>query len=115
MCINCFLRQNKKQEICSKERHFWVRETRNSQAEVDFLYNSRRYGLLPVEVKSGSNAHLKSLQLFMQYSPVDTAVRFWSKPMSDTEITLGSGKRYRHFNLPYYYSGELEQFMQNQL
>lgn len=43
-----------------EERNFWVREARNSQAELDFLINIREFGLIPVEVKSGDNSKLKS-------------------------------------------------------
>ena len=94
-----------------QERSFWVREARNAQAEVDYLYNSRHYGLIPIEVKSGSNAHLKSLQLFMQESSCTFAIRFWGKPFSIDEVNLASGKRYRLFNVPYYYAGHIEQLL----
>lgn len=43
-----------------EKRMFWVRDARNSQAEVDFLIRYKRH-LLPIEVKTGSNAKLKSL------------------------------------------------------
>lgn len=94
-----------------QERSFWVREARNAQAEVDYLYNSRHYGLIPIEVKSGSNAHLKSLQLFMQESSCTFAIRFWGKSFSIDEVNLASGKRYRLFNVPYYYAGHIEQLL----
>jgi predicted AAA+ superfamily ATPase len=90
------------------ERSFWVREARNAQAEVDYLYNSRQYGLVPIEVKSGNNAHLKSLQLFMQESSSEIAIRFWNNSFSVDDITLPNGKQYKLFNLPYYYAGSIE-------
>jgi len=86
-------------------RHFWVREARNAQAEVDFLYNSRRYGLLPIEVKSETNARLKSLQSFMRNSSCKRAVRFWSKPYSVDAVKLDTGASYELHNVPYYYAG----------
>ena len=92
-------------------RSFWVREAKNSQAELDYLYSSRKYGLLPIEVKSGLNTHLKSLQLFMLQSPCSTAVRFWSNHYSVDEIALDN-KSYKLHNMPYYYSGYLEEFME---
>ena len=92
-------------------RHFWVREARNAQAEVDFLYNSRRYGLLPIEVKSGTNAHLKSLQSFMRNSLCKRAVRFWSKPYSVDAVKLDTGASYELHNVPYYYAGFLEEIL----
>ena len=55
-------------------------------------------------------AHLKSLQLFMLQSPCSNAVRFWSNPYSVDEIDLDN-KTYKLHNMPYYYSGYLEEFM----
>lgn len=95
------------------ERSFWVREARNTQAELDYLYNSRRFGLVPIEVKSGTNARLKSLQLFMEESVGRVAFRFWSLPFSSDTIRLDSGKEYKLYNLPYYYAGQLEKVLEN--
>ncbi len=95
-----------------ENRIFWVKEEKNSQAEIDFIFKSRRYGIMPVEVKSGHNAHLKSLQLFMQQSPCTSAVRFWGQPKSEDKVELPSGKTFTLNNLPYYYSGIMEKVMQ---
>ena len=64
------------------KRGFWARP--NNGAEVDFVLplNSHLY---PVEVKSGSNAHLRSLQIFMDSADVNVAVRVWSKPFSGAD------------------------------
>lgn len=94
-------------------RSFWVRESKNAQAEVDFLFNSRSHGLIPVEVKSGDNSHLRSLQMFMKESSAKIAVRFWDKPFSQDTIRLASGKEYELYNLPYYMAGSLEGFLAN--
>ena len=95
-----------------ESRIFWVKEEKNSQAEIDFIFKSRRYGIMPVEVKSGHNAHLKSLQLFMQQSPCSSAVRFWGQPKSEDKVELPSGKTFTLNNLPYYYAGMVEKIMQ---
>ena len=96
-------------------RRFWVREEKNSQAEVDFLYRSRLFGAVPVEVKSGANAHLKSLNLFMaQSSSVRLAIRFWSRPLSSDTISLPSGNHFTLFNLPFYYAGQVDSFLRKQ-
>lgn len=89
-----------------EHRRFWVREEKNSQAEVDFLYKTR-YGAIPIEVKAGHNAHLKSLQLFMQKTSCKSAVRFWCKPSATDIIELPDDKKFTLHNLPYYYSGQL--------
>lgn len=88
-------------------RRFWVREEKNSQAEIDFLYMSR-YGTVPIEVKSGHIAHLKSLQMFMQLSGLRHAVRFWPGPMLTDTITLNNGNSFILHNLPYYYAGQID-------
>jgi hypothetical protein len=96
-------------------RRFWVREEKNSQAEVDFLYRSRLFGAVPVEVKSGANAHLKSLNLFMaRSSSVRLAIRFWSRPLSSDTISLPSGNHFTLFNLPFYYAGQVDSFLRKQ-
>lgn len=95
--------------IFMDKRAFWVRESKNSQAELDYLYNSLKHGLIPIEVKSGANAHLRSLQAFMKESPCSFAVRFWNKPKRNDVITLDNGKTYTLYSLPYYYAGQLEQ------
>ena len=41
-------------------RKFWVRQKKGSSAEVDFVYEYDGM-LIPIEEKSGHNAHLKSI------------------------------------------------------
>lgn len=57
-----------------KKQKFWVRAKRGSSAEVDFVYI---YGgkIIPIEVKNGHNAHLKSIHQFMNETELDLAVR----------------------------------------
>lgn len=92
------------------KRSFWVKESKNSQAELDYLYNSPKHGLIPIEVKAGGNAHLKSLQAFMSASPCRTAVRFWNKPLRKDVITL-ENKEFALLSMPYYYAGQLEKVL----
>jgi uncharacterized protein len=98
-----------------EERHFWVREARNSQAELDFLFISANHGIVPVEVKSGDSSRLKSLQLFMQSSPSDIAIRFWGSFESKNKIKTPSGKEFTLFNLPYYYAGFIDKYLNERL
>ncbi len=59
----------------SPERlHYWVRQKRKSDAEVDFVLQ-RSDGLLPIEVKSGRSGTLKSLHQFLLRSESKIAVR----------------------------------------
>lgn len=91
-----------------EERHFWVREAKNSQAELDFILKSNDLGIIPVEVKSGDNSKLKSLHLFMENSSAKIAVRFWNNFERTDTIELTSGKSYQLFSLPFYYAGFIE-------
>ena len=62
----------------SQRRHFWMRGKVGSSAEVDFvyLYDSK---IIPVEVKSGHNAKLRSIHSFMDEAPHEWAVRVWRR------------------------------------
>ena len=88
------------------QRIFWKRDKHGSEAEVDFVfpYNSLA---IPIEVKSGHNAKLKSLHLFMDEAPHHIAVRVWSKSFSVDEVSTPSGKVFKLINLPFYYVGVL--------
>ena len=83
-------------------RKFWVREKKGSSAEVDFVYEYDGI-LIPVEVKSGHNAHLRSLHVYMDEAPHDIAIRVWSNPFSIDSVHTSSGKAFRLINLPFYY------------
>ncbi|MDR1171007.1 MAG: AAA family ATPase [Bacteroidales bacterium] len=94
----------------SSQRNFWVRNKKNSDAEIDFVLQFDGK-VIPVEVKSGHNAHLRSLHLFMDECPHDIAVRVWSQPFSVDEAATQSGKKFRLINLPFYYAGQLEDIL----
>ncbi|GHV66510.1 ATPase [Bacteroidia bacterium] len=96
----------------SHQRNFWVREKHSSQAEIDFVLQFDNK-VIPIEVKSGHNAHLKSLHLFMEEVPHDIAVRVWSQPFSINEVTTQKGKKFKLINLPFYYVGVLEKVLEN--
>ncbi|MDR3250787.1 MAG: AAA family ATPase [Tannerella sp.] len=95
----------------SAKRKYWVRDKKGSDAETDFIVQKDSQ-IIPVEVKSGHNAKLKSLQIFMDNSPAVIAVRVWSQAFSVDEITLPSGKKYRLYNIPFYYAGRLKQILE---
>ena len=94
----------------SSRRSFWARA--NNGAEVDFIitYKSKIY---PVEVKSGTNAHLRSLQVFIDNSPADIAVRVWSNPFSVDNLTTPNGKQFRLINLPFYLIWRIDSILQS--
>lgn len=98
----------------SNQRNFWVRNKKDSDAEVDFVlqYDGK---VIPVEVKSGHNTKLRSLHLFMDEAPHNIAVRVWSQPFSINEVTTLGGKKFKLINLPFYYVGRLETILKNAL
>ena len=89
-------------------RSFWAKP--NNGAEVDFIFahNSKLY---PIEVKSGTNAHLRSLQVFMDSSDVNIAIRIWSKPYSIDKVKTIHGKEFSLINLPFYLIGNLRSIL----
>ncbi|MDR1343160.1 MAG: AAA family ATPase [Prevotellaceae bacterium] len=95
------------------KRLFWRRDKNTSEAEVDFVYKYNGLAV-PIEVKSGHNSKLKSLHLFMDECPHDTAVRVWSQPFSiDTAVTP-SGKKFKLYNVPFYYVGVLDKILEKE-
>ncbi|MDR0618556.1 MAG: AAA family ATPase [Bacteroidales bacterium] len=92
------------------QRDFWVRNRTDSNAEVDFVlqYDNK---VIPIEVKSGHNAHLKSLHLFMDECPHNIAVRVWSQPFSVDKVKTQAGKEFNLINMPFYYIGILEKIL----
>jgi len=96
----------------SNLRDFWVRNKKDSDAEVDFVFQFDNK-VIPIEVKSGHNSKLRSLHFFMDEAPHNIAVRVWSQPFSIDEITTSQGKNFKLINLPFYYIGRLEDILDN--
>ncbi|MDO5663982.1 MAG: AAA family ATPase [Bacteroidia bacterium] len=95
----------------SAQRFFWRRDKAGSEAEVDFVFpfNGK---LIPIEVKSGHNAHLRSLHRFMEAAPHNVAIRVWSQPYSVDSATTPRGKVFTIINLPFYYLCVLPHILQ---
>ena len=83
------------------KRNYWMRNKRGSTAEVDliFVFNGK---IIPVEVKSGHNAHLKSIHQFMNDTNHDIAIRIWSGTCRIDKVKTINGKEFRLINLPFY-------------
>lgn len=56
------------------ELYYWVRQAKNSQAEIDYIRASAN-GVVPVEVKAGTQGGMKSLWLFMREKKLTNAIR----------------------------------------
>lgn len=98
------------------EQYYWVRDKKGATAEVDFVWqNGSR--IIPIEVKSGTNSHLRSLHSFVNSSPADniTAVRVWSGEYSvqHIETPAPAGKPFTLVNLPFYMVGQIDRVVSN--
>ncbi len=90
----------------SFKRHYWVRDKKGASSELDFVLQHEHL-LIPVEVKSGHNAKLKSLHVFMESTHHDIAVRIWNNPFVINDIETPRGKKFRLFNIPFYYTANI--------
>lgn len=69
------------------ELHYWLREGKSGNAEVDFL-TAVQGKVIPVEVKSGAAGSMRSLHQFMEQRGGGTAVRFDLNPPSRQKIQV---------------------------
>lgn len=90
---------------------FWVREKKQSSAEVDYLFPFED-GLVPVEVKSGKSGTLRSLHQFIDRSEQARAVRLYAGPLGGEEVRTPQGKSFFLLNLPYYLTGRLKNYIE---
>ncbi len=98
----------------STKRNFWVNPKNGTTSEVDFVFPFQ--GLcIPIEVTSGVNAHLKSLQVFMETAPHRIAVRVWSKPFEINELITKTGKHFKLLNIPFYYISILDKILEQEI
>ena len=95
----------------SASRNYWRRNKEGSEAEVDFIFPYKGK-IIPIEIKSGHNAHLRSLHLFMEQAPHNIAIRVWSQPLSIDIVNTPQGKEFKLINLPFYYIGLLEKVLE---
>ncbi len=98
------------QSLSLQKLHFWVRYKKQSDAEVDFIYPYRGK-LIPIEVKSGAKGHLKSLQVFLDHSPLHFAIRFYAGSRQLDELKTSSGKPFYLLSLPYFLASRIELYI----
>jgi predicted AAA+ superfamily ATPase len=89
---------------------FWVREQKQSNAEVDFVIPFRQY-VIPLEVKAGKDGTLRSLHQFMDKVEHGYAVRLYAGPLQVTEALTPGGKAYKLLNLPYFLTGKIVDYL----
>ena len=90
--------------------HFWVREKKESTAEVDYLFPYDGL-IIPIEVKSGKVGTLKSLHNYMDLAPHDMAIQFYAGALNITNAITKNGKQYQILNLPYFLGSQIEKYI----
>ncbi len=56
------------------ELYYWQRESKNSQAEVDFVIQ-KQLEILPIEVKAGKKGSMQSMYLFLKEKKLSKGIR----------------------------------------
>lgn len=89
---------------------FWVREKRQSDAEVDFILAVEGL-LVPIEVKSGPKGKLRSLHQFMDRCDHTFAVRLYAGDLLLQKASTQNGKTFHLLNLPYFLGEQLKEYI----
>ncbi|GAI87797.1 unnamed protein product, partial [marine sediment metagenome] len=63
--------------------YYWVREAKNSNAEVDYVISCCSKAL-PIEVKSGKTGTLRSMHLYLKKADLSVGVKISQLPFDDT-------------------------------
>ena len=95
----------------NKKSPFWVREKKQSNAEVDIVLQFKNL-VIPIEVKSGKTGMLKSLHQFMDSVEHSYAIRIYAGDFELTSAKTTRGKQYQLLNLPYYLAGKLFKYIE---
>lgn len=91
--------------------NFWVRDKKNSQAEIDYIYKYKGL-LIPIEVKSGKTGRLRSLFVYADMADHPYAVRIYSGKLSFQKEKTLSGKELLLLNLPFYLIHKIENYLE---
>lgn len=97
-------------ELSRNKPHFWVRQKRTSQAEVDLVFQYQQY-LIPIEVKSGAVGKLRSLHQYMEATNHPYAIRIYGGEFSIHPATTPTGKQFYLMNLPYYLGSYINEYL----
>lgn len=91
--------------------HFWVREKKDSNSEVDLVFQHGTY-VIPIEVKSGKQGRLKSLHQFMERTNHPFAIRIYAGEFAIEEVRTPAGTQYYLMNLPYYLCTKIPEYVE---
>ena len=91
---------------------FWVREKKQSSAEVDLVHQHKQL-LIPVEVKSGSQGRLRSLHEFIDRCDHPYSIRLYADQVRiDNLQTIRGNKPFYLLNLPYFLATRLPEYVE---
>ena len=93
-----------------KKPLFWVRELRQSNAEIDIIIPYKTIAV-PVEIKSGKTGTLRSLHSFIDQSGADFAVRLYSGKLEIEEAETPAGSKFTLLNLPYCFASKIYDYI----
>jgi len=104
-------------ETTDYKPNFWVRESKDGQAELDYVYQYKNL-IIPIEVKAGKQGTLKSLHQFVERTNHPYAIRMYSGEFSvEKHKTPVKKTPYLLMNLPYYLgtkiTGYIDYFVNN--
>jgi predicted AAA+ superfamily ATPase len=91
--------------------NFWVREKKQSSAEVDLVYTYKNK-VIPIEIKSGKDGTLRSLHQFVERSHHPYAVRIYGGEFKIIKTKTPGGKPYLLMNLPYFLGTQIKKYME---
>lgn len=94
-----------------KKLSFWIREKKQSHAEVDFIIQYKD-SIIPIEVKSGKEGTLRSLHQFINRSKYSIAIRLYANKFKITGNITSEGKKYKLFNIPYFLTGKIYDYLE---
>ncbi|MEA3495160.1 MAG: AAA family ATPase [Bacteroidota bacterium] len=90
--------------------HFWVREEKNRNSEVDIVYRHNKY-IIPIEVKSGKQGKLRSLHQFVERSNHPYAIRLYAGKFKIENHKTPDGVPYLLMNLPYFLGTKIPEYI----
>jgi predicted AAA+ superfamily ATPase len=95
--------------------HYWMRESRNASAEVDYLI-AQGQRVVPVEIKAGKAGTLRSMHYFLNEKKLSFGLRFNSDVPSflsaDALIADKTEVRYDLLSLPLYLVGQTRRLLE---
>ncbi|MEA3499889.1 MAG: AAA family ATPase [Candidatus Marinimicrobia bacterium] len=91
--------------------YFWVREKKQSNAEVDFVIRFNNC-LIPIEVKSGKTGRLRSLHQFIDQSPHKIAVRLYPEKVNIDNVKTINKTSFKLLNLPYFLASKIDKYLE---